>query len=395
MADSAWMLAAIFSLAFIVPLLASGIPRWRIPTAVLEILAGFALGHSGLNLLHTPDWLHVVTNWGLLNLLFLSGMELRFSHKKATATQTSSTLSPLFGAILYTTATFAVALMMSRLFVTLHLTKTPNITALMFATTSLGIVMPTLKEADLLQKPFGQLLLLSAFMADFLTVFSSSFILGKNTWQTGGLAISGILFAAVMIFWMGKWLLKRLQLTQPIIRRSELGVRGAFAIMAIFGFLATWLGAEIMLGGFVGGVTCSLLAGDEHEVLRKKLETISYALFLPIFFITVGMELDFHSFHESALLLRIPFYLTAALLVKMIAAFVWKPFFPTSRIVAAGWLMSTRFTLVIALALIAGEANLMNGNEISTWIITALLTVLLSPWLFNLTRYEGTKKGEN
>ncbi len=393
MADSAWLLSAIFSLAFVVPMLASGISKLRIPTAVLEILAGIALGRSGINLLHVPDWLHSVTDWGLLNLLFLSGMELRFSKRTHTETQDPSSLSPIIGAILYTSATFAVALMMSRFFASLHITKNPNLTALMFATTSLGIVMPTLNDADLLEKPFGQMLLLSAFMADFLTVFSSGLILGNLTWRTGGLAISVILGVAALFFGLGKWLLRRLRLTRPIIKRSELGVRGAFAVMAVFGFLATWLGAEVMLGGFVGGVTCSLLAGNEHDALRKKIETISYALFLPVFFISVGLELDLHSLHERTFLLRIPFYLIAALLVKLIAAFVWKPFFPTSRIVAAGWLMSTRFTLVIALALVAGESHLMSGTEISTWTVTALLTVFLSPWLFNLTLNEGTKKG--
>ena len=393
MADSAWVMTTIFCLAFLIPLTAAGIPRLRMPSAVLEILAGIALGHSGLHLISTPDWLHDVTNWGLLNLLFLSGMELRLPNSRAPSTQ-ASTLSPLWGAMLYTTATIAGALWISRLFASLHLTQTPNITVLMLATTSLGIVMPTLKDANLLAKPFGQMLLLSAFFADFLTVFSSGFIFGKRTLLTGGIAIAGILAAAVITFFIGKWLLHHLNLSRLIVRRSELGVRGAYAIMAVFGTLASLLGAEVMLGGFVGGVTCSLLAGNEHEVLRTKLETISYALFLPIFFITVGLELDFHSFHERALLLRIPLYLLAALFVKMIAALVWKPFFPWPRVIAAGWLMSTRFTLVIALALLAGEAHLISGTEISTWTVTALLTVFLAPWLFNLTLPNSSKGGD-
>lgn len=384
---------AIFVIAFLAPLFVMTIPALRFPTAIVEIIAGIAVGKSGLHAVATPDWMRIVTRIGLLYLMFLAGLEIRMpallNRRKAAAISLAGGRPGAGGDALVMaaaslTVTGALALLSGHALFRLGLTDSADLCALVFATTSLGVIVPVLKETGLSERPLGQTLLLSALFADFVTVALVSVVLrapgraeGNPAFQVAALAgVASILYIA------GRFLLQRIGYKKRVARVSQIGVRGALAIMAICGGTALALHAEVILGGFASGFVCSLLAGEDHDILRHKLEVLGYSLFLPLFFVTVGMELDLTHVRFDAVLTRLPVYVALAFAVKLGSSLVYRPFFPWRETVASGLLMSTRFTLVIAVAMIAERLQIISGTEEGTLIATAMATVLIAPLLF-------------
>lgn len=371
-----------FVIAFVTPLLVRFAPWLRMPTAVLEILLGIAAGKSGLHMIATPDWLRVVTRIGLLYLMFLAGLEIRPPQKRAKHGKLPPELLLALASLL---STGALAILSGHLLEYLGFTANANFTALILTTTSLGIVVPILRERSLIARPIGQTLLLAAMAADFATAMLVSAVLRPQDsgWTALAAQFIGLLALGLLLYAGGRWLLRHLSPSDPVVRSSQLGVRGAFALMGICGAATVLLHAEIIAGGFVSGFVCSLLAGEGHSALRAKLETLGYSFFLPLFFVTVGMRLDLTSVNLGAVIEQLPLYLLLGVFVKMGAALAFRSHFSWRTSIAASFLMSTRFTLVMAAAVIAEQNGVIGATEQGTLIAMALATVFLGPLLFN------------
>lgn len=386
--SSLFSFAIIFLIAFTTPLLALFVPALKIPAAVLDIAAGIALGRTGFHLVVTPEWFTDMTKLGLLYLMFLAGLEIRIGpHASAGQAVPSSNHPP---AVVLAAASFiatgALSLAVAHLFQTLGLTHNANLVALLLATTSLGVVLPILRSTGWLRQPLGQVILLSALFADFGTVALTSGVLAgaglsplRLLEQVGTLVLSA---GAIVVF--GRWFLKRPGFWRKTVVQSELGVRAALAVMGICGALALLTGAEVILGGFVAGLACSVLAGDSHPALRRKLDVLGYSLFLPLFFVSVGLQMDLRGIHWGSLIVWLPIYVTAAFFVKIIAALVYKPYYSWAQTLGVGVLMSTRFTLVIAVAMLATRVGAIDGTEEGALIGMALLTVMIAPIAFTI-----------
>src|SRR3954469_24190084 len=71
--------AIVAAVAFLVPLLLGLIPQLRLPSAVVEIVAGIVIGPSVLGWVKDDVAIHVIALMGLAVLLFLSGLEIDFA----------------------------------------------------------------------------------------------------------------------------------------------------------------------------------------------------------------------------------------------------------------------------------------------------------------------------
>ncbi len=389
MADKAplFSLLFIYLIAFITPMVAALVPILRIPTAVLEIFCGILIGKSGFQVIAQPDWMHAITQVSLLYLMFLAGLEIRLTEGRSI--QRSLWLIPLISFI----TVFALSLVASHLLLFMHKTTQPMFTTLILSTTSLGVIIPVLREQHLIDQPLGQTLLISALLADLVTVALSSFILQSPqvSRENPFIPIIVVTLLGVVIYLLGRFLLPSLAKGTQSLRSSEIGVRGALAIMAMCGATAVFFHAEVILGGFIGGLVCSSLAGAKHPMVREKLETIGYGYFLPFFFITVGMQLDMTDVSFGDVLSNLPLYLLFAILVKVGSALAFKPSFSWRDTIASGALLSTRFTLVIAVTMIAQQMKIISSTEAGTFMAMAMVTVLIGPLMFSFIAIKNPR----
>ncbi|MGB3890379.1 MAG: cation:proton antiporter, partial [Priestia megaterium] len=305
-------LVIVISLAFLTPILLHRFKLNIIPVVVAEIIMGLIIGKSGFDLVEQDMWLETLSTLGFIFLMFLSGLEIDFSafaggnskDKKASGAKVPNAFSI---SILVFAAIFAVSLFLSYVFVWTGFIDNAFLMTLIISTISLGVVVPTLKDAQIMKKPIGQTILLIAVIADLVTmillaVFASVYDKSgdSNTWLI--LILFGV---GVILYFIGKQFKNRSFLETMSKGTIQIDTRAVFALIIILVGLSESIGVENILGAFLAGSLVSLLAPNKNLV--HKLDSFGYGFLIPIFFVMVGVKLDVWSlFSDKKVLILMP-----------------------------------------------------------------------------------------
>ncbi len=386
-------LLLITGLAFVIPILAKRLDRFGIPIVVYEILAGMVIGTSGLNLVQQSEILEFLAEFGFAFLMFLSGVELDLRLLKPTrqvGNGANRYTQPLAMGTLIFLGTVVLAFIATVLFAPSGATSSPMLFGLILSTTSLGVVVPVLKERDLTSSLFGQYALVAASIADFATLILLTTVIAV---LSRGLTLDLLLIPTLLLIFLlvARYSARvshggRLQRTLNSISgaTSQIRVRAAIALMVAWVVLAGTFGVELILGAFLAGAIAGLFSGHEEEVAREKLEGIGYGFFVPIFFIMVGVRFNLGAVIESTQgLLLLLWLVVVAFVVKIIPSLLLRLRFSWRETLGGGLLLSSRLSLIIAAAAIALNMGLISEIVNSEIILLAIITVTISPFLFN------------
>lgn len=384
-------LLLITGLAVLVPILATRLRRLRVPIVVGEILAGILIGKSGLNLVEPSPILTFLAQFGFTFLMFLSGLEVRIqtlSGLSRSGVETRSCLRPLPLSLLYFLFTMMSAGMIGALLSAFHLTRNTVLMGLILSTTSLGIVVPTLKERGLTGSVFGQTVLVSALISDFVTLLLLSLFISFFKGSRGELLLFLALLAAFFLMAMvGRRIARISKLTRFLEELShataQIRVRGAFALLVVWVAAAEALGIEVILGAFLAGAILSVSSEGHESPLHGKLDAIGYGFFVPIFFIMVGVGFDLRALLASrSAILLVPILIFAAYFVKIVPALIYRSVFTWQETFAAGALLASRLSLIVAASAIALDLNLIAAATNAAIILMAVVTCTVSPVMF-------------
>ena len=384
-------------LAFLVPLILSRFKRMRLPVVVGEILAGILVGPSVFGLIQEHDpVLDLLAGFGFVFLMFLSGMEIDFTNLELSRNGRSrskgkSQWGPVPLGLLNFLITLVIAVLIGFSLWRFGLVRNPWMMALILSTTSLGVVMPVLKEHGMIGGQFGQALLISALIADFATMLLITVVVAiLSTGLTLNILLITLLFVVFfLIYHFGMMFFNRF----AGVRRAmdelshasvQIKVRAAFTMMLIFVVLSDVLGTELILGAFLGGVVIALLRTPEDAAdLSPKLEAIGFGFFIPIFFVMVGVDFNLQILLESPdARILVPILLAAAFGLKAISALVFRLKYSWRETFAAGALLSARLSLIIAASAIGLRMGVIGEAVNSAIILVAILTVTVSPLVF-------------
>lgn len=388
-------LLIVLVLAFGVPVVLLRFRRFGIPIVVGEILSGMIIGRSGLGLVSQDDpLLGLLAQFGFVFLMFLAGLEVDFTSLRRISRAAGSTggvsLGPTQLGLVMFILTLALSTGVGLLLVRLDLAKNPWMVALILSTTSLGVVMPVLKERGLSSGRFGQSLLMAALVADFGTMLLITVLVAAlSKGITVDILVIGLLFVAF-------FLMVRLGLFSnrvPAFRRSleelshataQIKVRAAFTLMMGFIVLSQVLGTEIILGAFLAGAVLSLLRTPDDAQLGHQLEAIGFGFFIPLFFIDVGVRFDLAALVASpTALVLVPILVVAAVAVKLIPGLLFRTGFSWRETLSAGALLSARLSLIIAASAVGLRLGVIRESFNSAIILVAIITVTLAPLVFN------------
>ena len=387
-------------LAFLVPLVLS---RLRVvPIVVGEILTGIIIGPSLLGWVDPNEHtLALLSDIGFAFLMFLAGMEIDFSFLSAFSSQKRRLVE---NPLVLASATFVLTLLgafgVAEVFKQTDFISEPWLMTLILSTTSLGVIVPVLKERRLLASPLGQTLLIAALLADFMTMF---LITGYVMVHTRGISLEILLILLLFVPLFGTYAfinryLKTSSLWTMLEELSDttaqIKVRGALAVMMVFVVLAETLGVELILGAFLGGVLISLVNTPEDESIRQKLDSFGYGFFLPIFFIDVGAQFDLHALLTDGRAWLFAFImLGTAFLIKLFATLPLRHTFSWRETFASGILLSARLSLIIAASSIGLRLGLIDDTINASIVLTAVMTTTFAPLLFNtILPHQATVK---
>ena len=373
-------LLIVVALAFLVPFLLGFMPAVRLPAVVLEIVAGIVVGPSLLGWVEIDEPVAVLAVIGLAFLLFLAGLEIDVRALRGRRVRLAG-LGFGFSAMVAAAAgvgLHAVGLAGSSLFVAIVLTAT-----------SLGIIVPVLKDAGEIASPFGQLVVAGASIADFGAIILLSLLFSR---EGGGLASQAILLggfalsvAAIGFVVAG---VERLPTISDVLVRlqdttAQIRVRGAFLLLVGFAFVAEQLGLETILGAFMAGVLLRLLDTDgemSHSRFREKLEAAGFGIFIPIFFVVSGVRFDLGALTSSVgAVARVPVFLLALLMVRGLPALLYLRDLGTERTAVAALLQATSLPFIVAAKQIGVEIGTIDTVTGSALVGAGILSVLLFP----------------
>jgi Kef-type K+ transport system membrane component KefB len=383
-------LLIVVAVAFLAPFLLGLAPRLRLPSVVFEIVAGIVIGPSVLGWVELDQTIEVLAIVGLAFLLFLAGLEIDFSRLRGRL---------LVLAALGWLASLAIAVVVGLALSAAGLVETPLLVAIVLSATSLGVIIPVLKDAGELDSRFGQLVLAAASIADFgAVILLSLFFSGES--GPGSTAILLVAFAGLLLaaFVAIRAADRSRAIQEDLLRlqdsSAQIRVRAAMVLMIAFVALAEGLGLELILGSFAAGGLLALLDRDRrvtHPDFRVKLEAMGFGLFIPVFFVTSGIRFDLDALLDDASsLAMVPIFLLALLLARGLPALAYRRFVGSRRAAVAGLLQATSLPFIVAATAIGAELGAIDAAESSALVAAGLLSVLVFPLAgLTLLRSEG------
>lgn len=372
-------LLIVVAVGFAAPFLLGLVPGLRVPSVVLEIVAGIAVGPAVLGWVEVDEPVAVMSVVGLAFLLFLAGLEIEFSKLRGRILRVAS---------LSFVVSFGIALALALVLDAAGVAKEPLFIAIVLSGTSLGIVVPVLKDSREVGSTFGQLVIAAATIADFATVILLSLLFSRESSSTttkvlllGGLFVASVLVALAIaeVEHSGRIraTLQRLQDTTAQIR-----VRGAFVLMIGLVALATNLGLEVILGAFIAGAILTLIDRDEmmtHPEFRRKLEAAGFGVFIPVFFVASGVRYDLDALGDVSTLAHVPIFLAALLAIRGLPALLYRSLVPRGRVAVSALLQSTSLPFIVAATAIGTDIGVVTSANAAALIAAGLLSVVIFP----------------
>ncbi len=366
--------------AFIAPLVLGLSPARRLPSIVLELIAGIIIGPSVLGWVGVDLPIQILSLLGLAFLLFLAGLEVELERLKGRLLVFVSVgfLLSLGLALLVGFALYLSGQVLSPLFI-----------AIVLVATALGVVVPLLKDAGESESSFGQLVIAGAMFAEFGSIILLSLFFSREATSTGTklvLLAGFILLAATFAFVVLR--LERSMHIAAVLQRlqdttAQIRVRGAFMLLVAFVALAGALGLETILGAFIAGVILRLVDQDRmmtHPQFRQKLEAVGFGVFVPVFFVSSGLSFNLAALLASpSTILRVPIFLLALLLVRGVPALLYRPLVGGRHSVVAGLLQATSLSFIVAASQIGLDLHLISKATGAALIAAGLLSVLIFP----------------
>ncbi|WP_421384219.1 monovalent cation:proton antiporter family protein [Bacillus salacetis] len=374
--------------AFITPILLHRLRLNFIPVVIAEIIVGLIIGRSGFDLVQYDVWLETLSTLGFIFLMFLSGLEIDFSafsskgKKKEILPNGKPEPNRLKVSMIIFAGIFVVSLALSYMFVLAGLIDNAFLMTLIISTISLGVVVPTLKEAHIMKSGIGQIILLVAVIADLVTMILLAVFVSLYGEGHGNMWLLLLLFGAgVLLYFLGRRFKNNPLMKTLSTGTVQIGTRAIFTLIILLVGVSESVGAENILGAFLAGVLVSLLSPPQEMVHR--LDSFGYGFLIPIFFVMVGVELELWSLlSDPKMLILIPLLMLAFLLSKLVPVFLLRKWYDNKTTIASAFLLTSTLSLVIAAAKIAERMEIITAQMSGTLILVAVITCLVTPIVF-------------
>jgi len=368
------------AIAFLAPLLLGLAPRLRLPAVVLEILAGIAIGPSGLGWVQPDVVIEVLALVGLAMLLFLAGMEIEPSRFRGRPLKISAAGFAI---------SIAAGLLIGTLLAAFGMLDNPVLFAIALSATSLGLITPVLKDAGQSATPLGQLTIAASSTADFASVILLSLLFSREGAGAGStlILLGGFALLAALLGLALAGAGRSMKISETLLRlqdtTAEIRVRGAMLLLVGMSALAQHLGLEVILAAFIAGAVLKLVDRDvmlTHPHFRLKLESIGYGFVIPVFFVASGLRFNLASLFESASsLAAVPVFLAALLIVRGLPALLFRADLGNRGVLVAALLQATSLPFIVATTQIGLELGAMTQGAAAALVAAGLLSVIIFP----------------
>ena len=342
--------------------------RMGVPAVIGQLLAGVLLGGSGLNWVHPDILVHDFSEIGVILLMFLAGLESDISLLKRYFRP--GMLVALLGIVFPMLFGYATGV---------GFQSSPTeafFFGIVLAATSVSISVEVLKELNVVNTKEGSTILGASVVDDILVVLvlslSLSFLGGESSQATPlpvTLLVELIYF--VLIFLLVKWIAPfLLALAEKLFANSAVIIMSLIICLGM-AYLADLVGLSSVIGAFFAGIAVSQT--KVREEVEHSVEALGYAVFIPVFFVSVGLEVDFSRLNEQLFFILAFTELVGGYVGAKIAKFSNN----SAWMVGAG--MISRGEMALIILQIGQQNQLISSALYSPLVIVVLLSTLISP----------------
>ncbi len=354
--------------------------RFHLPYVVALILAGIIIGPYGLSLFKMNETIDFLASIGLVFLMFMAGMEIKLSSFRSIGD--SAAKFALINGIIPFLAGFGVASFFG------YDAVSSLLLGIIFVSSSIAVVIPVMESTGLINMKLGKTIVAGTIVEDVLSLILLSMFL-QNADPTSEMPLP-LFYLFVFI------LLAALRILMPKAREWFFSLNSGaeyhfeqelrFILVMLVGTVVLFdlLGMHSIVAGFFAGLVLS--DSITNETLRRKLHAVSYGIFIPVFFIIIGTQMDVSILYNwgSALYLVL-----AVVAVSVISKFASGWFaakacgFDSKESSLAGVSTIPQLSTTLAVAFVGLEMGLLDDNMITAMIILSIATTFIGPILMS------------
>ncbi|GAB4557564.1 MAG: cation:proton antiporter [Geothermobacteraceae bacterium] len=361
--------------------------RLRLPSSALEIVYGMLLFNLVLD--SRPEWFELLREIGFIYLMFIAGMELDLRALRRSGRSGWYLLIALASFLLTPLAFTLIGI--------------PFFLGVSVAMISAGIVIPVLKELDLLETPFGHTVIGVALTGELLSILVLTLIdllhlhglsLGMLL-SIGKLALLfGLAYLVLKIVYMAAWwhperVTRVMESEDPV----EEGIRVLVTMAFAGAVLAGMAGAEPILGSFLGGMIFSLIFRGKGR-FEEKINAVGFGFLIPFFFIGVGAGIDLRLLLDPGVIGRALLLTLAVLASNLVTLPLGRPLGLNLReAFSLAVILSAPLSMIVVAGTLGQNMGLLSETSIGTLVLTALLSSVIYPSLFRVLARRPLDKG--
>ena len=366
-----------FILQIVIVLLATKIAghfsvRLGQPSVLGKIIIGIIIGPAMLGWISNNEVMHTFSEIGVILLMFLAGLETDL--EDLNANMKAAILVAVGGVIMPIAVSYPLA-------IAFDLSQGQAIfVGLTLAATSVSISVQTLNEIGWLKSKEGSALLGAAVLDDIIVVvllaIAMSFLIGDDV--SIPMLIGGKVFFFILLFVVAKWVIPPFLKLFSRLKVTEALLSGAIIACFALAYVGEhYFGIAAIIGAFFMGIAIGRT--EFKETVEHKVEPIASGLFVPFFFVSIGLSVTFTGISENIWFLVV--FSIVAILTKLIgsglgakiAGFSWK----SSIGVGAG--MISRGEVALILAGMGLSSGLLPAEDYTPMVIVIIVTTLVTP----------------
>lgn len=361
--------------------------KFHIPWVIALIITGAFLGPFGFNLLPDTEVLDFLSETGLIFLMFSAGLESQMSSFEEF--QGKMVLLAAINGFLPFLIGIGIGLLFNYgLLVSLLI-------GIIFVSSSIAVVVPSLEPDGLIKTTLGKSVIASSVLQDIASMLLLSLFLQTQSPEAQLPLYVFYPTIIIILFALKYFLPKFTKWLNSTNTDSTFQNEVRITFLALFGVVLLFelLGLHSIIAAFFAGLVLS--DNIQTEELKSKLHTISYGMFVPVFFVLVGRSMDFSVFAElSSALALITVIVVGSVLSKLVSGTLGGRVvgFNKAQSLFFGASSIPQLSTTLAAVFSASAAGLLTAELVTALIILSVISTLVGPISMNLLTQQSLSK---
>lgn len=356
--------------------------RGLVPDVVVLLVLGCLIGPSVLAVAEVGAGVELVRELGLGLLFLLAGTEIDPATLRARQGKQ---------AVLTWLLCLGLALAVAWAFIPDATFSSAAVLAIAVTSTALGALLPILKDRGQLESPLGTAVMTHGAVGELMPVLAMALLLStRSTWASAGVLLAFFALAVAVAVLPHRLVMRvpgiRAALVEGVDTTAQTAMRVTFWLLLTLMAAASVFELDVVLGAFAAGFIIRAVRPEGFHSYEERLEAVAYGFFIPVFFVTSGMNVDVVSVAEQPTLLLT--FIVMILVLRGGVVWLRERFTRTGSGLTGGGdrrrlalYAATGLPIIVAVTELGVSRELMPEDIATVLVAAGALTVLVFPFL--------------